>query len=176
MRAERRDILRRIGGLAFSLLSLPSQEAHSADELVSCSRLGRLRVCVTVPLAIVEEDAMAKLFQAPASNMAKIYIFRRGTMAAKTKSTIIFDGASIATLAPMTYTVIEAAPGVHHLTTSWDHEAELELNLEPGKNTFVENTFSLLFFTMTSSLKPIDEQLAKAAIAGLNLVKRSTET
>lgn len=135
-----------------------------------------MRECVTVPFAIREEDDVAKLFQAPASGMAKIYIFRRGTMAAKTKSTIIFDGAPVATLAPMTYTVVDAAPGVHHLRTSWDQDTELELNLEPGKNTFVENTFSLLFFTITSSLKPIDEQLAKAAIASLNLVKRSTGT
>lgn len=148
--------------------------ANAEDATVPCYRMRRQVSCVAVPLASAAEDIEAKRFR-PQDDRARLYLLRPGTMAPMTKSTILLDGKPVRELAPMTYAVLEASPGLHRLTARADHDVELEVSLEPGKIQYVENRYSLLFFTTSAQLLTMDERKAQAAISQLKLVKSGGE-
>jgi hypothetical protein len=154
--------------LLSSCIALPMLAEES---FTRCSRLGRWRECSTVPLASAEQDAAAKQFLPPPADESKIYIVRPTTIDPKKTSTIFLDGERIASLAPMTYLVVETSPGMHHIKAHTDHDFEVAVDLAPGKTYYVRHRLGLLFNTMAGALKVIDEKEGQAEVAKSKLAR-----
>ncbi|WP_286758182.1 DUF2846 domain-containing protein [Ralstonia sp. RL] len=161
--------------IALFAMSCALHGAQAGDAGTPCRRLLRAVQCATVPLAGADEDAEAKRFQPPPDGRARVYVLRPGTMAPAVKSTILLDGRPMRELAPQTYAVIDTSAGTHRIAARTDRDAEIELDLEPGRIRYVENRFSLLFFTVSGQLRPLEAQPAQAAIAQSRLVKSGAE-
>jgi hypothetical protein len=122
-----------------------------------CTYANANQRCVTVPLADAAQDAVAKQFQPPAAGESSIYIVRASAAVKRQASAISLDGQAVADLGPFTYVVARVPPGHHTISASADKTAEIDLNVEPGKLYFVETGLSLMFFTVGSKLKLLDE-------------------
>jgi hypothetical protein len=153
------------------LLGCAALNALANESFVPCSRLGRWRECITVPLASADQDAAAKEFRPPPSDRSKIYIVRSNTIEPKTRSAIFLDDEPVTSLAPMTYIVLEASPGMHRLKARTDHDFEITIDLAPGKTYYVQHHLSLLFNTMTGALKVIDEKEGHSQVVKSKLAK-----
>ena len=141
------------------------------DSYVPCKRFNRSTECIAVPLASMEQDAVAKTFCASASDKAKVYIVRSYTIEPKTKTEISVDGEFFAELAPLTYAVFDLDPGTHQLKAHTDHDFWITLELKPGKTYYINHQLTLLFNTVKGALKMMDEEDGQAAVLRTKLVK-----
>jgi hypothetical protein len=157
------------------LLGCAALNAQAEDSFERCARLGHWRKCVTVPLASAEEDAAAKEFQPPRAGKAKIYIARPRTIEPKIKSAVFFDGEPVASLAPMTYIVIETDPGMHYVKVHTEQDFEIALDLAPGKIYYLEHRLSLFFNTVSGALKAVDEGEGKSQVLKSKLAKTTAK-
>ncbi|MGS0742341.1 hypothetical protein ACVBEF_10975 [Glaciimonas sp. GG7] len=167
--------LRRIFSCVLLTLTATTLFSASAqDALVPCRRFLHQIECVAVPLATPVDDAQAKQFDAPLHPTAKVYLSRPGTMAPKQKSDIFLDGKWIGSLAPMTYLVIETAPGTHILGASGQANANsaLTMTLEVDKNTYVQEQLYQLFNTEKITFKVVDTQTGQADVLKSRLISK----
>jgi hypothetical protein len=129
-----------------------------------CTYANANQRCVTVPLADAAQDAVAKQFQPPAAGESSIYIVRASAAVRRQASAISLDGHPVADLGPFTYVVARVHPGHHTISVSADKKAKIDLNVETGKLYFVETGLSLLFFTIDSKLKLLDEAEGRSLV------------
>lgn len=78
-----------------------------------CTYMGRSRGCATVPLAREELNSLAKQFQAPPPDKARLYIVRSTLTSRTNRSDVVIDGTKVTSLAPMTFVVLDMVPGAY---------------------------------------------------------------
>ncbi len=98
--------------------------------------LGGLDETATVPMAIKPEDKAAKSFT-PAAGRSNIYVYREQDNAFLYLFQLVVDGQFVGGIAPKTYHVIEATPGLHVLSAlAIANQRDTQIFVEAGKNYF----------------------------------------
>jgi hypothetical protein len=106
-----------------------------------CMWHGDLVECVAVPLDSPARDAEAKQFAPPVAGKAHVYIMRSRVLGPLIKSVILVDGKMVGGLAPMTYLMLELAPGEHVIKARADRDYETRLAVAEGGSYFIEHDF-----------------------------------
>ncbi len=89
-----------------------------------------------VPMAIKPDDAAAKSFTT-AAGRANIYVYRELDLAFQHLFQLVVDGRFVGGIAPKTYHVIDAAPGLHVLSVlASANQRDTQIFVEAGKNYF----------------------------------------
>ena len=89
-----------------------------------------------VPMAIEPDDATAKTFT-PKAGRANIYIYRERDLALLHLIQLVVDGQFVGGIAPKTYHVIDAAPGLHVVSAlAIANQRDTQIFVEAGKNYF----------------------------------------
>lgn len=161
-------------GTSFALvlfsIGMMVSSANAQDSFVPCRRFLHKVECVVVPLATPAEDAWAKQFTRPPSGMAKIYLIRPGTMEPKQKSEIFLDGKWFASLAPMTYLVMEANPGSHTLGYDQQHTSTLKFDVADDQNIYVKEQLYQFFNDKKIVFEILDQQAGQADVLKSTLI------
>lgn len=137
--------------------------APMKEGFAPCNRLGKIRQCVTVPLALAEEDGAAKRFQA-VPNKARIYLVRPFTQEPIKRSQVFVDQQLAAEMAPLTYVVIDVDPGLHRIGVRTDVDAAISLRTDPGQLYYIQYSLSQLFGNYSGKLETMDEVTGQSAI------------
>jgi Protein of unknown function (DUF2846) len=128
--------------------------------------------CASVPTAPKEEDAAKKTFAAPASDKAGLYIYRNSFVGQALKKTVYVDGTQIGESSNKVFFYKELSPGEHKVSTESEFgENDLKLNVEGGKNYFVEQYIKMGAFVGGAGLKLVDEKEGKENVLKCKLAK-----
>ncbi|MEC4718430.1 DUF2846 domain-containing protein [Noviherbaspirillum sp. CPCC 100848] len=137
--------------------------APMKEGFAPCNQQGRTRQCVTVPLALAEEDVAAKRFEA-LPDKVRIYLVRPFTVEPIKRSQVFVDQQLVAEMAPLTYVVIDVDPGLHHIGVRTDVDAAISLRTDAGKLYYVQYSLSQLFGNYSGQLKTMDEAPGRSAL------------
>lgn len=163
---------------AFVLLSLALtvSSASAEDSFVPCRRFLHQIECVAVPLATPADDVQAKRFEVPSNGLAKIYLVRPGTMEPKQKSEIFLDGKWFASLAPMTYLVMETSAGLHTIGSDLHQSSALRVDVASDKNTYVKEQLYQFFNSEKIFFEIVDQQTGEADVLKSRLINTAPNT
>jgi hypothetical protein len=145
------------GLLAVSFLAT----AQAEENYFKCMRIGRWTDCIVVPMANVEEDKAAKLFQPPAYESARLYIARPYTQEPKEKSEVFVDGKPVGLLGPLTYLVIDVPVGRHEVKIWTGDEAVIHVDVQSQQILYVQYALNLWLGTITGKTTVLDEKTGK---------------
>jgi hypothetical protein len=149
-----------IGALSAGCAQSPARKCMSRGDIVEC---------VAVPLESPARDAQAKQFIPPAAGKAHVYIMRSRVLEPMTKSEISVDGKVVGDIAPMTYLLLELAPGEHVIKARADQDYETRLSVSEGGTYFIEHDLPRFYFFM-----PVAGELSVVEpTAAENAVKKS---
>lgn len=128
--------------------------------------------CASVPTATKEEDTAKKTFTTPASDKAGLYIYRNSFVGQALKKSVYIDGALIGESSNKVFFFKEIAPGEHKVSTESEFgENDLKINVEGGKNYFVEQYIKMGAFVGGAGLKQVDEKQGKENVLKCKLAK-----
>lgn len=119
-----------------------------------------------------EQDNEAKQFKIK-KDMAGLYVYRNQEMRSDLKMEIFLNGKLVAKNAYKTYVYLELKPGKYLLKeTSNSNSSYLDLDLKPGTNTFVQQTFiSEALFSYSSRLTKVHPLEGKDSIKKCDRIK-----
>ena len=135
----------------------------SLKTLMLAAALALLTGCASVvPMAPKEQDAASKTFNAPAANMAGVYIYRNSFMGKAIKKRLSIDNVAIGETANMVYFHKEVAPGEHVLATQSEFgDNVLKFTAESGKSYFFEQYIKMGAFVGGAGLQAVTEEEGK---------------
>ncbi|MDN7126921.1 DUF2846 domain-containing protein [Pseudidiomarina sp. 1APR75-33.1] len=132
--------------------------------------------CASVPLESAENSAAAKAFDAPTGNNAGLYIYRDSSFGGALKKSVWLDEKCVGETAPNIFFHLDVEGDRQH-TLSTESEFspnDLVLETESGKNYFVRQYIKMGVFVGGANLEVVDPEVAKKAIADLDLAKPGT--
>jgi hypothetical protein len=162
----RRSVVRGLWAI-FLVASFGVQRMACAEEPARrCMRAWQMLECVAVPLDTVERDAQAKQFPTPAPGRTNVYIVRSGVAEPKTKSDISVDGKAVGYIAPMTYLLLEIAPGEHVIKAGAGSEVAVRLEATQGNTYFIEHDLPhfVFFMPVAEKLTMLEESAGRKAV------------
>ncbi len=130
-----------------------------------------MRECIAVPLASENEDALAKQFALPAGDGGTLYLVRPYTTAARKKSRVYIDEKFIAELAPMSYLAFHLGSGLHRVKLQTEDAVDTPLQIDSGKNYFLEYDLSLWLGVLSGQLELLNAERGQAMILQSRLAK-----
>lgn len=119
--------------------------------------------CASVPMASLEQDAVAKTYKVQPGK-SNIYVYRNENFGGAIKLTLLMDGKLIGDTAPKTYYMLEVDPGRHSLLSKAENDSVLDLNTETGRNYFVWQEVKMGLWQPRSQLQQVDDAAGKAAL------------
>lgn len=145
---------------------------EASPKMVPCEAYGRIRDCITVPLATPSSEATAKAFQPPVDDKAVIYIARPYTHKRMQVSNVFVDGKLVGRLAPETFAAVKVTPGTHTIkvTGGTDESPEFSLLTSPGELYYLQYSIGQLFNRYSGKLKLVDEDRARQQLSDLRMV------
>ena len=126
--------------------------------------------CVSVPMASMELDTVAKNF-AVKPGKANIYVYRNETFGAAIKMPVVLDGKLVADTASRTYMLLEVSPGSHIVTSKTENDATVTVDAAAGRNYFIWQEVKMGMFAARSALHQVDDATGKAGIAECKLIE-----
>lgn len=120
--------------------------------------------CVVVPLASPEEDVDAKRFAPVPAGTIRIYLVRPYTQEPTKVSRVVLDGKPVAELAPLTFAVLDVAPGRHQLQVQTGDSREAALDVNATDTIYLSYQLDLLFNTTTGKLSVVPADTAQASV------------
>ncbi|MCL2919389.1 DUF2846 domain-containing protein [Shewanella litorisediminis] len=130
--------------------------------------------CATVPMADKSRDAALKEFQKPTKNFAGLYIYRDTFAGQALKKSVYINGKLIGETANKTFFYQELTPGTHVISTESEFsENELSINVESGKNYFVEQYLKMGVFVGGAGLKLVESDKGMNAVKKCRLAKEA---
>lgn len=129
---------------------------------------GALGGCAAVPMASLDADASAKLFQAK-PGMSNIYVYRNETFGGAIAMTVSLDGKIMGRTGPQTYFLWEVPPGRHEIASHTENTAKITIEAKEGRSHYVWQEVKMGMMSARSQLSLVDEPTGKA---GVNECKR----
>lgn len=157
-------------------LGAVQQSAALAGTNNACLYAKSHQQCATVPLAQDTLDIAAKKFEAPTNTSARIYVIRSYISVRRRISQVTIDDEVVADIAPLTYAVIDVSAGRHRIKASADREADVELQVEPGKLYYVELEVSSLLRVVSAKLLLLDEREGQSRVLASTRVASLIDT
>lgn len=90
-----------------------------------------------------EADEAMKHFPVSQSGMAHVFIYRNTRHGKDAPLELTLDGEVVGTLPAYSYMPLAVSPGVHELRARFREQAGLTLNLQAGRNYYVQLNFEL---------------------------------
>ncbi len=126
--------------------------------------------CATVPMASIQDDALAKQFQ-PKPDKSLIYLFRNEIFGAAIALTVSIDGRTAGQTGPQTFYVWEVDPGKHQITSFAENVSNVWLWTEAGKDYYVWQEIKMGMFSARSVLKEVDGETGRAGVKECELIR-----
>tara|TARA_R110002111_G_scaffold120260_3_gene183342 strand:- start:11736 stop:12179 length:444 start_codon:yes stop_codon:yes gene_type:complete len=128
--------------------------------------------CASVPMASHAEDHTRKQFTSPPIEVAGLYIYRNSNFGGALKKTLSIDGEIIGESAPMTYFYRELTPGKHILSTESEFSDNIAtLNVEGGKNYYIEQFMKFGLFVGGANFTFVSEEVGQKGVLECKLAK-----
>lgn len=129
--------------------------------------------CASVDLAPQADSDKAKVFTAPSSGNAGVYIYRNSFVGRALKKDIWINGNCVGESAPDVFFYTEVAGGKTHKveTESEFSPNALDLMVESGKHYFVEQFIKLGLVVGGADLVQVPEDAGKKAVSQLSMAK-----
>ncbi|WP_194436896.1 DUF2846 domain-containing protein [Vibrio fluminensis] len=127
--------------------------------------------CSTVPLEPQSvENEVEKFNTTP--DKANVYIYRNAGIGTALKRMIWVDGWYLGTTGHKTYFYTQLEPGTYDVSTESEFSPNhLLIDVEAGKNYYIQQTIELGVFVGGSKLRPVPEGQAQEHIVPLRLAK-----
>jgi hypothetical protein len=127
--------------------------------------------CASVPTQDAAQSEKAKLFAAPSSGNAGLYIFRSGGLGAALKKDIWVDGECLGESAPNVFFFREVTGDKEHKisTESEFSPNDLAITTVSGKIYYVRQYIKFGVFVGGANLEVVDEDKARKEIAKMKL-------
>lgn len=128
--------------------------------------------CASVPMASLDEDQARKQFAPPPADQAGLYVYRNSHLGAALKKTVYLDQQPIGETAAMTYLYRQVPAGSHRLSTESEFSNnELQLELEGGRNYYVNQYIKLGVMVGGANLELMSEAEGQAGVLECKLAK-----
>lgn len=127
--------------------------------------------CASVPTANQAQTAHAKLFDAPSSGQAGLYVYRDSNFGAALKKDVFVDGHCLGETAPKVF-FYEQVPGNEKHTISTESEFSpnaLVIYMKAGVNYFIRQYIKLGVFVGGANVEQVSEQNGENAVSDLKL-------
>lgn len=126
--------------------------------------------CANSPLAPAADDAKAKRFEVT-NGKANIYIYRDEDVVLNTPVSLFLNGEAVGETGAKTYILKTVEPGTYKIKADGENTAEIEVNAQANKNTFVWLEISLGVFTNRAHLHQVDDKKGKQGVRTSHLIK-----
>ncbi|MDO4698909.1 MAG: DUF2846 domain-containing protein [Pasteurellaceae bacterium] len=123
--------------------------------------------CATVPMASPEEDQKAKQFTAPSKGFSGLYVYRDAFLGGgrALKKDVYVDDKRIGETAHGVYFYKLLKAGKHKISTESEFSNnDLHLNMQSGKNYFVEQYIRPGVFVGGANINQVSEEKGKKAV------------
>jgi uncharacterized protein DUF2846 len=125
--------------------------------------------CATVPTASQEESDKAKTFEV-LTDKAGLYIFRDSFVGQALKKTVWLDGEALGETAPSTFFYKAVSAGNHTVSTESEFsENHIKLQMESGRNYYINQYIKLGVFVGGAGLEQVGEKEAQQRIVPLKM-------
>jgi hypothetical protein len=112
--------------------------------------------CAAVPMASVDEDASAKLFQVKPGK-SNIYLYRNETFGAAVAMTVSLDGKVMGRTGPQTFFLWEVDPGPHVIASHTENLSRITIDAKEGRNHYVWQEVKMGMWQPGSLLQEVKE-------------------
>lgn len=147
---------------AFTFL-LPTY-VQADDGFFTCTRIARATKCVDVRRASIDEDRVAKLFNAPPGEMAGVYIVRPYTQEPKSASEVFIDDKLVGVLGPLTYVALYLPAGSHTVKIRTNQDTAMHFELQPQQILYLQYQLNLWLNSVTGEIKVLDKELGQSKV------------
>jgi len=128
----------------------------------------------TVPMASLEEDSARKQFKKPTKGMGGIYIYRDSTLGFALTKAVFVDDVMLGETAAQTYFYKEVKPGSHKLSTESEFSNnDLVINVQKGRNYFVNQFIKLGLFVGGADLQLVSDTAGMSGVTQCRLAKET---
>lgn len=125
--------------------------------------------CATVPVASMEDDALAKRFVAD-PDRSLIYLYRNEFFGAAFSMPVTIDGQVAGKTIPFSFFKWDVPPGEHVIKSFAENESSLRVVTKPGKSHFVRQEIKMGVWQPRSQLYEVGEEQGVSAINECKLV------
>lgn len=128
----------------------------------------------TVPMASIEEDSIRKQFKKPTQGYAGIYIYRDSSLGFALTKGVFINDVFLGETAAMTYFYKEVKPGSHKISTASEFSNnDLVINVEKGRNYFINQFIKLGLFVGGADLQQVSEATGMNGVRQCRLAKEA---
>lgn len=128
--------------------------------------------CASVPMGSADEDQRLKQFNAPPDDKSGLYVYRNSNFGAALKKSLYIDGEFIGESAPYVYFYKLLLPGKYKLSTESEFSNnDFEVEMDGGKNYFVNQYIRFGAFVGGANLELVDEKTGRDAVLECKLAK-----
>jgi hypothetical protein len=125
--------------------------------------------CSSIPMAGIDQDLAVKKFMVK-PDKANIYVYRKGRAGSLVSMGVELDGSEVGVNLVNSYLALEVSPGEHILTSHAGNTSYLKINVEAGKNYFVRQEATVVFFIPRTRLQLVSEAEGKDTVGWCRLV------
>lgn len=128
--------------------------------------------CASVPLGSEVDDQRLKQFDAPPSDKSGLYVYRNSHFGAALKKSLYIDGEFVGESAPYVYFYKLLPSGKHILSTESEFSNnDLVLEMDGGKNYYVNQYIRIGAFVGGANLELVDEKAGREGVLECKLAK-----
>lgn len=128
--------------------------------------------CATAPMAPIDKDTKAKLFET-SQDAASLYIYRNENFGGAISMDISVNGRTVGQTAPKSYFKFDLIPGNYHIESKAENVSFLDITLMPGKNYFVWQEVKMGIFYARSKLLFVSDDEGKKGVLESRLINTS---
>lgn len=133
--------------------------ARSLALLVLATAIG----CTSVPMAPLDLDASAKLFEPPADK-ARIYVYRNEVLGGAIPMSLSLDGTHMGGTGPKTFHMWDVEPGEHTITSEAENTSVLTLETQAGRTYYLWQEVKVGVLWARCDLREVDEGRGRAGV------------
>jgi len=119
--------------------------------------------CTHIPLASVEDDALAKSFETR-PDMCGLYVYRPGSHGGGLELELLLDGRPFGRTDGGDYIFAWVQAGTHSLASRGDDDMQLNFSAKPGTLVFVRQEGEMGYWAFASKLTLVNEDEGKSSV------------